>query len=529
MKFLKSVDQRVSVLLTILAAIAVMQGLKNAHWLPNEFYFFQPSSSSLSVIVQDHLKDHSDSLADVVSPRSQRAIPLTATTDLPSEEELANFPGATVVESAEVDGPEPNQSTRIKILKTDFKYPLVRSEEVIDNQTGAVLDREEMAADHLLVSLPPGADPAAFLRSVGPEATSISQLASNEPLYMLNLAAPSISSLPQILGALASNGDTRVIVEPDIIHHAIDNPDNFVCSRDWGLLKVAGELNQFTAPSKQYGTPSKLVAIIDTGIRYTHHELSPNMWHNPSPTAEDIYGWNAVENNGNPNDDNGHGTFCAGEIGAVGNNNVGMAGVVPVVQLMACKAFDKNGNGLVSDEVTCIKYACDHGAKVLNCSWGGGASKMLYNALGNAQKAGVICVAAAGNSGLKDDFFYPAAYGMKTSEGAKLDNVVSVAASTPLDTLASFSNYGTEEIPLAAPGVDICSTFDKGDDSYAIASGTSMAAPYVSGALVLLETQFPNESCEAYVNRLYNTADKVSALTGKVTFGRLNITKALTQ
>jgi subtilisin family serine protease len=403
----------------------------------------------------------------------------------------------------------------------------VRSEEVIDKNTGRIINHEEMAADHLLVNLPPGVNPSNFFNNLGPEVISMSQIMPDSSLYSLNIS-PSIRSLSEVLEKVTEVSNSFIICEPDMIYHSIDSPYDFVAANHWGLTKISGELSAFTAPSKQNSSPSKLVAIIDTGVRYTHQELGPNMWHNLSATQGDIYGWNAVENNGDPQDDNGHGTFCAGVVGAVGNNNMGIIGVVPVVQLMACKALDKNGNGVVSDAVVCIDYACKNGAKVLNCSWGRGPSEILYQALKNAQLEGVICVAAAGNDGQESEI-YPAAYGIDTAEGSKLDNVVSVAASTQEDTLASFSNYEKTAVPIAAPGVDICSSFNNADDGYATGSGTSFSVPYVTGALVLMEAQFPNQPYNVIINKMYNTADHTSGLTDKVIFGRLNITKALAQ
>ncbi|MBX9742365.1 MAG: S8 family serine peptidase [Chthoniobacterales bacterium] len=525
MRISKLLNHSVS-LLAVLAAVITWQYLQN--FSPSQQEQNSIPSPPLSVLALDALNHPRTNVRNL--PRSHSwdsfiCAPSepngSATVTTPFEEQISDFPDALVLEETEVDGPEPNQTTKIKILQTDFKYPLIRSEEIVDNDTGNVVEQQEMAADHLLVSVPPGKDPMAFLSGLGSRVTSITPITRDGSSYIAQLASPSIASLPQALDIVAGR---QIIVEPDIVHHIPTVAHTAWSNANWGLDEIAGELTPFTAPSKQSTTSSKVVAVIDTGILPTHQELEPNMWHNHHATKGDIYGWNAVDNNGDIRDDNGHGTFCAGIIGAVGNNNMGFVGVVPRVRLMACKAFNKHGVGIVSDEIKCIDYACDHGAKVLNCSWGGGPSQLLYEALRRAEKAEVICVAAAGNDGTDGKNFYPAAYGNDTSEGQKLDNVISVAASTETDELAPFSNYGN--VHLAAPGADICSAFNDGDDSYAIGSGTSMAAPYVTGAVVLLETQFPYH---AVINRLFNTADKVPGLTGKVIFGRLNIAKALTQ
>lgn len=484
-------------------------------------------SRHLSVIARNDLKHPKKNLERTPSwdflPR------FTSESEMPTlsvaSGQLSDFPNAIVLETAELYDPACNETTRIKILQTDFKYPFVRSEEVIDENTGQVVDHEEMIADHLLVSLPQGEDPTTFFNNLPPEVTSIIPITHGRPSYILQLASPSIASLPQLLDTLAA--DQKIIVEPDIVHHIPALASNLWMGTRWALNKIAGELSLFTAPSKQ-NSSIETVAIIDTGICDTHQELRLNMWQNKSPQQGDIHGWNAVDNNGDTRDDNGHGTFCAGIVGATGNNNMGVVGVAPKVRLMACKAFNKEGLGVVSDEVKCIDYARENGAQVLNCSWGGAPSQFLHDALSRAQKANIICVAAAGNDGADHENFYPAAYGADANEEQKLDNVISVAASTPEDTLAPFSHYGN--VALAAPGVDICSTFNHGDDSYAIGSGTSMAAPYVTGAVALLKTQFPpDHPYGAIVQKIFNTADKVSGLMGKVLFGRLNVTKALTQ
>lgn len=481
------------------------------------------SPATVSVIVQDHLKKNGGKLQAFSSAKP--IIEKDGSLNVPSEEELQHFPGATVVEADEVEGPEANQYTRVKILQTDFKSPMVRSEEVIDKKTGKTLAHEEMAANHLLVSLPPGEDPEIFLRQLGPHATAIQPVTPDGP-YIVYLDSYSIASLSETLTVVKAG-------EPDFIHHPIDYAGNPNSNWHWGLDKVLGGFSPFTFQRKLTASSPLIAAVIDTGIRYTHQEL--NIWNNPSPQNGDLYGTNTYSHNSDPMDDNGHGTFCAGIIGAAGNNSMGFIGVTPGVQLMACKAFDKDGSAQISDEIAAIDYACKGGAFILNCSWGGsGYSQALYDALDRARQAGVICVAAAGNDGLINMPFYPASYGSDNNDlqyyqQKKLDNVLAVAASTETDELASFSNYGSSFVSIAAPGVDIHSAFNASDDSYASGSGTSFAAPYVTGALLLLKSQFPNDSYDRLINRLFNAADKPGGLTGKVTFGRLNIARALKQ
>jgi subtilisin-like proprotein convertase family protein len=250
------------------------------------------------------------------------------------------------------------------------------------------------------------------------------------------------------------------------------------------------------------------------------------MWRNPgesagSPFQGSVYGWNFVNNNANPMDDNGHGTHVAGIIGAVGNNGVGVSGVAWNVQLMAVKILNYAGSGFTSDAIRGLNFAVSRGAKIANNSWGGAPyDPALASAINEARAQGVIVVAAAGNQGRNIDTtpFYPASY--------QFDNVVRVAATDNRDALASFSNFGVGTVQLAAPGVNIISTSRTG--GYVSMSGTSMAAPMVSGALALVWDQNPSWSYQQVIQRVLSTVDPIPALASRVsTGGRLNLGRAL--
>jgi len=283
---------------------------------------------------------------------------------------------------------------------------------------------------------------------------------------------------------------------------------------------------------------SVIVAVIDTGICYTHEDLAANMWRNDSPTCNDIYGCDAEHATnsitcdivGDPMDTQGHGTMCAGIIGAVGNNNIGITGIAWEVELMACKCIDATGNAPDSDVITCIDYACRHHAKIINFSFGRPGDALecsaMQEALKRAQQQGVIIVAAAGNDGNNNDLCpeYPASCG--------LDNVVAVASTNGDDHLASLSNYGPTTVHLGAPGSWIYSTSITTSDIshhpfYDHMSGTSMAAPHVAGALALMLAEFPNLSYQEIIAKLLTATDPVPDLQGKTKYGRLNIAKAL--
>ena len=227
------------------------------------------------------------------------------------------------------------------------------------------------------------------------------------------------------------------------------------------------------------------------GSRSTILTLKANIWTNPNPGqdgyVDDVHGWNFVSNNNDPTDDYGHGTHVAGIIGAVGNNGLGVTGVNWSVSLMPLKICNAEGSCFLSDEIAALEYAVNHGAKVANASFGGdyGGYQPEEEAIQAAGKAGLLYVAAAGNSASDNDDtpFYPASY--------PLENIVSVAATTSSDTLASFSDYGLSSVELGAPGQSILSTLPtsgtlSSSTGYGELSGTSMATPQVSGAAALL-------------------------------------------
>jgi len=266
-----------------------------------------------------------------------------------------------------------------------------------------------------------------------------------------------------------------------------------------------------------------VVAVLDTGVRATHEDLATNMWVNP---ADGGHGWNALTWANDPADDEGHGTLISGILGAAANNGKGVVGVAWRVQIMTCKCFNSNRTGSDSDIMICVEYARDHGARIINASWGSYTNSCcLSNAIYSARSAGIIVVAASGNDGKDIDAnpLYPASYA--------LDNIVSVAATTRSDGLATFSNYGATNVHLAAPGTDMYSTFFTADNMYLGGSylrGTSLATPYVTGALALMLARFPAESYQQIINRLLNATDPVPALAGRcVTGGRLNLRNAL--
>lgn len=385
-------------------------------------------------------------------------------------------------------------------------------------------------------------DPNSFLVQFQPTETSsavigttvagakVTRQVSSDGWYQATLLAGadlngSMQAFQQLSNVITAAPDFRVAIT------AVPNDPSY--ASQWALENsgVGGRADADidAAQAWNYGTSSSVVvAVIDTGVDYNHVDLAANIWTNPREIVangvdddlngyiDDTRGWNFVANNNNPMDDNGHGTHVAGTIGAVGNNGIGASGVAWNVKMMALKFLDAAGSGLLSDAVSAIDYARVNGAKIINASWGGGGfSSALESAIQRYQSIGGIFVAAAGNEGTNNVTVasYPANY--------SLSNVISVAASTNLDTLASFSNFGTN-VDIAAPGQAILSTIP--GNQYASYSGTSMATPNVSGALALLWGQKPSLTATQLVDLVMSNTDSV--LLDKTIHGRLNVGKA---
>ena len=240
------------------------------------------------------------------------------------------------------------------------------------------------------------------------------------------------------------------------------------------------------------GSENVVVAVIDTGVDYSHPDLAANMWTNTAELngtpgvdddgngfVDDIYGYDFANDDGDPMDDHYHGTHVAGTIAAVGNNGLGITGVAWTARIMALKFLAADGTGLTSDAVSCIEYATQMGAHLTNNSWGGGAySQTLKDAI---DANGRLFVAAAGNDDLNNDLnpHYPSSY--------ESPNILAVLSTDSNDNRASTSCYGKTSVDVAAPGVGIYSTSP--GNSYRYLSGTSMATPHVSGLAVLLLAQ----------------------------------------
>ena len=340
-------------------------------------------------------------------------------------------------------------------------------------------------------------------------------------------------------------------VEPDYLRHALATvPNDPQFPSQWGLKNngenggIAGaDINAEAGWDIQKVAPGVVVGMLDSGALLTHQDLLANFWVNPTPGTTTTYasvsdttgnadmvvetdstnGLNAVAKTGAPADDEGHGTLTSGVVGAVGNNAIGVTGVAWSVQLMELKFLDSTGSGSISDELPCIEYAIKHGVQVINASFGSsGGAQAEMDGIQAAGKAGIVFVCASGNSGENIDISpaFPADY--------PLDNIICVGATDNRDLPVYFSNYGSGSVETFAPGDSILSTAYASTSSYAYASGTSLAAPFVTGAVALLRAKYPGDTYRETINRVLNGIDTNTALTGKSqTGGRMDLAKVL--
>jgi subtilisin family serine protease len=306
--------------------------------------------------------------------------------------------------------------------------------------------------------------------------------------------------------------------EPNFLISKDDlSPNDPEFNNQWALRNIGQEGGQFgsdikatTAWETTTGSPSTVIAVIDSGIDFTHPDLRNNHWTNPFPSASgDLHGWDYINNSGEIKDEHGHGTAIAGIIAAEGNNSLGVTGVMWRASLMSLRVLDNTGTGDVADAVEAIDYAAAHGAQVINLSWGtSGASIALKDAIERASRRDVIVICSAGNGSRDLDTtpYYPASFNLK--------NLISVAASDTSDHLASWSNWGKRNVSIAAPGTNILTTQRGG--GYWSVTGTSAAAPIVTGIAGLLKTTRRHASAALIAKAIATGARQTASLSGKV-------------
>ncbi len=405
-----------------------------------------------------------------------------------------------------------------------LRFETLESREMMTADLGLAPLGSDAASD-ILVRFRSGATPAAIQATLDRFSGSIVRTFEDGPsVVSLGSGVSRTAALTQLdLSPIVLYAEANASIRSEAVKVT---PNDTRFSSQWGLSNRSGiDIGATGAWSVTTGSPSTIVAVIDSGIDTTHPDLAANLWTNPNEIpgngidddrdglVDDVNGWNYVTNTGDVTDDNGHGTHVSGTIAATGNNNLGVSGVAWTAKIMALKFLDSQGDGDTENAVTAIYYAVAHGARVINASWGGSDySQALHDAIRYAGNKGVVFVTASGNESVNNDTTpsYPA--------NDRLANQISVAAIDRFGRLADYSNFGARTVDLAAPGTDVLSTVPGGYDTY---SGTSMAAPFVSGVVALLVGLHPEYTSSQLVSRVVKNVTPLASLVGKTVSGGL--------
>jgi thermitase len=427
-----------------------------------------------------------------------------------------------------------------------LRYPLLTAA-VASLALGATASAATADPSELIVRFEPGASAADRFDAREGAGT---ELARKLPVPGMQLVEVEPGQSAAAAERVLESADGVLYAEPNALRSAFLEPNDPYFPQLWAMQNTGQSIRGVI------GTPDSdsdvadawdagvgggtVVAVLDTGVDSTHPDLGANLWRNAGESgagresngidddlngrADDWRGWDFVGGDNDPADENGHGTHVSGTIAADRGNGVGVAGIADGASLMPLRVLDGAGAGRVSDVILAYSYAFQEGAKVVNLSLGAASSSRAERDAIAAFPT-MLFVAAAGNGGadgVGDDndavATYPCAY--------LLPNVICVAASDNRDQLAGFSNYGATSVDLAAPGVNIASTWPGG--GYTWSSGTSMATPHVSGAAALLWAAAPGAWPTDISSALTGSVDPAPAFAGRTASGgRLNVLRAL--
>jgi alpha-tubulin suppressor-like RCC1 family protein/subtilisin family serine protease len=465
-----------------------------------------------------------------------------------------------ILDTREKPAVRPGMVVRSKLLKTNFKYPYVRTQEtVVKNtqfNTEEILDQAVMVGDHLLIHLKPGASVAGLSRVADKLGGSVLSKLPETETYIVSFEATKANDLVDQMTRYGQQSEVVAYVEPDYFVQSLSVPNDSKFGQLWSLNntrqtggKVDADIDAPEAWDFSTGSHAVKVAVIDTGIDYTHPDLSANIWTNPGEIAQngidddnngfidDTRGWNFVSRSNDPRDDNVHGTQMAGVVGAVGNNAYLMAGICWQVSLVPIKFLDGEGLGVTSDAAAAISYASKMGVDISLCPWGSTSfSQVVRDAIAEADMKGILFITAAGNGGVdsqgdNNDLtpFYPAGY--------DLENIISVGSSTHFDKPSFASNYGLESVDVYAPGETIRTTYPmvstefmdgRMPTEFGVSSGTSFAASHVAGVCALVKADKPLLTPNQVKHLIIWQSDPLPELVGKCrSESRLNAFRTL--
>jgi len=440
--------------------------------------------------------------------------------------------------------------SRVRMVTADFVYPFLRVEETWSRDARSAKEtmerRDVMVADHILVRLRSGASREDLERLNAGFGARIRRPLLAPALFLVELPYPDANAVPDAVTNYRRHVDLVAYAEPDYL---VFHDETFPNDPDWALLYGLHNTGQTGgAPDADIDAPAAwdyltggdvVVGVLDTGIDYLHEDLAANLWVNPGEIpgdgldndsngfADDIYGWDFINDDADPMDDNSHGSHVAGTIAAAGNNGLGVAGINWSCKLMALKFLNAGGSGPTSDAVDAMAYLLNlkrhHGVnlRLTSNSWGSDSpSQALADMIEESREENMLFVAAAGNSARDTDLYphYPSSF---TNQ-----NILSVASTDRSDGKSGFSNYGMVTVDLGAPGSAIYSTTP--GSAYGTKSGTSMATPHVAGVAALIWNFSPEETYQNVREVILIGTDPLPALYGiTVSGGRLNAVKAL--
>ncbi len=387
----------------------------------------------------------------------------------------------------------------------------------------------EIVPGQFIIKIAPGVNAASVTNELVRNNINV---VSTLPLTGIQIVTTSENKSYSSLAAEVLSLANVAYIEPVYRVHIDVKPNDPQYPQQWGYAKIKAP----DAWNTQTDSADTLIAVIDTGVDYLHPDLAANMWINPGEVPgngvdddgngiiDDVHGANFVNAGatGDPMDDNRHGTHVAGTIGAVSDNNLGVAGVNWKTRIMALKFLSNTGSGTTAGAIRAIEYGIKMKANIMNNSWGGGGfSRALEDAIRSADRAGILFLAAAGNAGGNDNDtnpHYPSSY--------DVPNVLAIMATDQNDAKAAFSSFGANSVDMAAPGVGILSTIPGG--GYASFNGTSMATPHAAGAAALVWAANPAMTHIELKKHLMDAAEVIPGLAGmSVTGARMDLGKAM--
>ena len=464
--------------------------------------------------------------------------------DFYAERLLAIFDGATIVDSEEVMNSDGSLLKRDVIL-TEEKYPLITREISYNYDDGAAawipVKGSAWVAAQVLMGLEGGQSLDALDSILEDFDAELVQNVRDENVFLIRFRNVETAELDDKISALRLYG-AIAYAEPNYFRVSTATPNDSSFHNLWALNNLGSGSGNFDADIDApeaweitTGDHNVVVAVIDTGIQIDHPDLLGRIYYNLLETEngidddgngfiDDINGWNFYEVSEGSNDVGdtsvSHGTHVAGIIAANGNNQVGVVGVSPGVTILPVKIFNEQG-GYASDLIRGMNYAAMMGASIINVSLGGSDESQAEAAMINElQKRGILLVVSAGNSGQNADVAksYPGSY--------PHNNIINVAASNWFDQLESYSAYGLTSVDICAPGTQIFSTV--AIDGYDYYSGTSMAAPHVTGVAALVKSVKTDWDASMLKDAILSTVDPLDTAVGKtVSGGRVNAMAAV--